>query len=62
MLPKEAPHGIIGQAVLEKKIFEKGGHKHVYSLGAGADNPLGSNLIIYTIIQSIKPFAASFPH
>ena len=31
--------GLIGQAVLEK-TFEYFGHIHVYSPGAGADNPL----------------------
>ena len=31
---------LIGQAVLEMKIFENGGHIHVYGPGAGADNPL----------------------
>ena len=43
-LPKEAPHKILAliyQAVLEKEIFENGCHIHVYSPGAGADNPLG---------------------
>ena len=28
-------------AVSEKKMFEYYGHIHVYSPGAGADNPLG---------------------
>ena len=28
--------------VLEKKIFENNDHMHVYTPGAGADNPLGS--------------------
>ena len=31
---------LIGQAVSEK-MFEYYGHTHVYSPGAGADNPLG---------------------
>ena len=31
---------MIGQAVSEK-MFEYYGHTHVYSPGAGADNPLG---------------------
>ena len=30
-------------SILEKKIFENGGHIHVYSPGAEADNTLGSN-------------------
>ena len=33
---------LIGQA--EKKMFENNGYAHVYSPGAGADNPLGSNI------------------
>ena len=32
---------MIGQAISEKKMFEYYGHTHVYSPGAGADNPLG---------------------
>ena len=32
---------LIGQAVSEK-MFENNGNVHVYSPGAGADNPLGS--------------------
>ena len=46
-LPKEAPHknlALIGQAVSVEKMFENGGHIHVYSPGAGADNPLGTNV------------------
>ena len=33
--------GLIGRAVSEKKMIEYYGHTHVYSSGAGADNPLG---------------------
>ena len=29
------------QAVSEKNMFEYYGHTHIYSPGAGADNPLG---------------------
>ena len=32
---------LVGQAVSEKKMFENNSHIHVYSPGAGADNPLG---------------------
>ena len=42
-------------------MFEKSGYVHVYSPGAGADNPLGSNFFIDSIIQSILSFAARFP-
>ena len=35
--------GFVGQAVSVEKMFEIGGHIQVYSPGAGADNPLGSN-------------------
>ena len=34
---------LIGQAVSEQMMFEYYGHIHVYSPGAGADNPLGTN-------------------
>ena len=30
---------LIGQAVSEKQLHENNGHIHVYSPGAGADNP-----------------------
>ena len=33
---------LIGQVVIEKKVFESNGHIHVYSAGTGADNHLGS--------------------
>ena len=33
---------LIGQVVSEKKMFDSNGYIHVYSPGAGADNPLGS--------------------
>ena len=33
-------NSLIGQAVSEKKMFEYYGQIHVYSPGAGADNPL----------------------
>ena len=55
-LPKKAPHEIralIGQEVSEKKMFENNGYIHVYSPGAGANNPLGSNFFINSIIQLI---------
>ena len=35
---------LIGLAVSVEKMFENGGHIHVYSPGTGADNPMGSNL------------------
>ena len=45
---------MIGQAVLEKNMFENAGHIHVYSPGAGADNPPGVNFFfIFSIFQSI---------
>ena len=46
---------------LREKIFKNGGHKHVYSSRAGADNPLGSNFFINTFSQSMESFAACFP-
>ena len=36
-----------------EKMFENGADIQVYSPGAGADNPLGSNFFNYSIIQSI---------
>ena len=45
--------GLIGGAVLEKKIFENGGHIHVHSSGA--------NVFINTFSQSIESYAACFP-
>ena len=44
-----------------EKIFENGGHIHVYSHRVGVDNPLGSKFFINTIIESNVSFAASFP-
>ena len=41
-------------------MFENNGYVHVYSPGAGADNRLGSNVFINSIIQSILSFAAEF--
>ena len=46
----------IGQAVSEKKMFENNGHIHVFSPGAGTDNPKGNlflNIFINTNFQSI---------
>ena len=42
-------------------MFENNGYVHVYSPGAGADNPVGSNVFINSIIKSILSFAARFP-
>ena len=53
---------LIGQAVLKRKIFENGGHIHVYSPGQGQTTPWCQLFFINTIIQSIKSFVASFPH
>ena len=44
---------LISQAVSEKKKFENNGQINVYSPGAGADNPLGSNFFINSVIQPI---------
>ena len=35
---------LIGHAVSEKKMFAKYDHIHVYSPGAGTENPLGTKL------------------
>ena len=42
---------LIGPAISEK-MFENNGSVHVYRSVAGADNPLGQILFIYSIIQS----------
>ena len=42
-------------------MFENNGYVHVYSHGAEADNPVGSNCFINSIIQSILSFTAKFP-
>ena len=39
-------------------MFENGGHIHVYSPGAGADNPVVIFFFIITIIKSSKSFAS----
>ena len=38
---------LTGQAVLEKKMFENAWHIHVYSPGAGSDNPLRGKGILF---------------
>ena len=45
--------GIDWQAVSEKKMFENNSYVHVYSPGAGGDNPLGQIFFINSIIQLI---------
>ena len=40
------------RAVSEEKIFENNGYVHIYSTGAGADNPLGSICFSLTILFS----------
>ena len=52
---------LIGKAVLEKKIFENGGHIHAYIAPGQGRQPPGIIFCINTIIQSIESFAASFP-
>ena len=41
-------------------MFEYYGHTHVYSPGAGADNPLGEIIFINKNLLSICSFLASF--
>ena len=46
---------LIGQAVLEE-VFENGSHIHVYSPGAGADNPPGVKLFSLTqLFSQLRP-------
>ena len=53
--------GLIGLAVSEK-MFEYYGHIHVYSHGAGADNPQGLKFSININLLSICLFPVSFTH
>ena len=51
---------LIGQAVSVEKIYENGGHMHVYIPGAGADTPL-SNLFSLTVLFSqFSPLLQAF--
>ena len=47
--------GFMGQGVLEKKIFENGGHIHVYSPGEEAAESLGSNVHAIKLQTNISP-------
>ena len=49
--------GFDSQADLEK-LYEKDGHKHVYSPGAGADNSFGS--IFFIKIYSVNFLCCKF--
>ena len=49
-------------AVSEKKVFEYYGHIHVYSPGAGADNPQGLKFSSNINLLSICLFPVSFTH
>ena len=64
-LPKEAPHEIwlwLAKRVLDRKIFENGLHIHVYSPGAGADNPLVSTFFSLTqLFSQLSPLLQVFP-
>ena len=52
---------LICQAVLEKKIFENGGHIHVHSHGAGADNPWGQFFSLKNLFSQLSPLLQVFP-
>ena len=45
---------LIGQ-VISEKMFENNGYIHVYSPGAGADNPLGSNFLLTLLFSQYSP-------
>ena len=50
------------QVVLEMNMFENNGHLHVFSPGAGADDPLGSNFFykhksLFNLVISCKFFS-----
>ena len=63
-IPKDTQNLVlVCEAVSEDRIFEKNGYVHVYSLGAGAVNPLGQFVFFRNInILSIWSFAASISH
>ena len=48
--------------VSEKKVFEYYGHIHVYSPGAGADNPPGAKISVNINLLSICLFPVNFTH
>ena len=48
--------GLIGHAVSQKKMFENNGYVHVYSPGAGEDNPWGQIFFINSIPASEQLF------
>ena len=52
--------GLIGQAVSEKKMFENNGYVHVYSPGAGTDNPLGSFFSLTVLFSQYSPLLQDF--
>ena len=53
---------LIGQAVMEKTLFENNGHIHVYIPGEGTDNPLGSEVLYKHKYCVTLSFAVSFFH
>ena len=46
----------------EEELFENAGHIHVYSPGAGADNPLGSFFSLSVFFSQFSPLLQLFPH
>ena len=47
---------VIGQAVLETRMFESNGYIHVYSHGTGTNILLGSKYLYNLILQALWSF------
>ena len=47
---------------LEKKIFENGGHIHVYTPGQGQSNPWGQIVSLTDLFCQFSPLLLVFPH
>ena len=54
--------GLIDQAVSEEIMFENNGYVHVYSPGAGAENPLGSIFSLTVLFSQYSPLLQDFFH
>ena len=52
---------LIGKAVLVE-MFANGSHIHVFSPGAGVDNPLGSNIFHQQYYLVNSALCCMFPH
>ena len=53
---------LTGQVVSEETMFENNGYVHVYSPGAGADNPLVSFFSLTVLFSQYSPLLQVFLH